>query len=70
MQRSKITIETRLVDNLSLVHNKNAYDKSKEVKNVKELHKFFNGFKRALKFGSCKRNVVETLSNFVWNFYR
>lgn len=52
MQRSKIRIETRLVDNLSLVRNEKAFDKSKDGKSAKEFQKFFNGFKRALKFGS------------------
>lgn len=70
MQRSKLTIETRLIDNLSLVHNGKAPGKSGEVKNAKEFQKFFNGFKRAMKFGLSARNVVEELSNFPWNFPR
>lgn len=56
MQRSKLKIETKLINDLS-VGNRKAFEGKEnfsEVKNVKsarEIKKFFDGFKRALKFG-------------------
>lgn len=53
MQRSKLKIESKLINDLS-VQNGKAIER-KELKNdtsAKEIRKFFNGFKRAIKFGS------------------
>lgn len=58
MQRSTYRIETRLINDFPLsVSDEKVFkgsDKTEEVKNVKELRKFFNGLKRAMKFGSSK----------------
>lgn len=52
MQQTKFKIETKLINDMS-VQNGRTYESVKEPnKSSKEIRKFFNGFKRAIIFGS------------------
>jgi hypothetical protein len=58
MQRSNFKIEKKLINDLS-VQDGRRRENFKEVKNVKsakEIRKFFDGFKRAMSFGSLSVN--------------
>lgn len=56
MKRTELKIDQKLLNDFPQSNlNVNMPEKEenlKDVKNVKELRKFFSGFKRAMKFGS------------------
>lgn len=75
MQRSQqFRIETRLINDLSITaHARNSLDSEEnlgKVKNVKELRKFFNGFKRAMHFGLWGKKWANNLIVLIFSISR
>lgn len=52
MQQTKFKVETKLINDMS-VQNGGIYERKEESKkSSREIRNFFNGFKRAIIFGS------------------
>lgn len=59
MQRSQFKIELKYINDLSVqnakvIKGKENFKDEKNVKSTREIKKYFDGFKRAMKFGLCK----------------
>lgn len=74
MQRTRISIESRVINDLSAntKNEKSGKDQRlKDGRNAKDFQKFFSSFKRAMKFGSTRakifaKNVLTVSRSFRW----
>lgn len=60
MQRARISIESRVINDLSAntKNEKSGKDQRlKDGRNAKDFQKFFSSFKRAMKFGSTRAKI-------------
>lgn len=70
MQRTQFRIEKKLINDLTVNDGRRRenFKETNNVKNKKEIRKFFDGFKRAMSFGSWKIEFIIFLRDFLSNF--